>query len=128
PRIMTAAEIAAALGNARPDGKDWRCDCPLCRRPNLTLDDGKTRLLVKCFSGCITKDVIAELRRRGLYGKTNGSGAAGCGPETRAEHEAQAQSAKARRKSKIDSAMDIWRQSHPARDTMVATYLASRLL
>jgi hypothetical protein len=120
---MTAAEIAAALGNARPDGRDWRCHCPACGQDNLTLRDTGQRLLVKCFNGCGGNDVLDELRRRGLYKPNNGPRT-----ETRAEHETAANSAKAKRQIRIANALDIWRNSVPASDTMVATYLASRLL
>ena len=123
---MTAAEIAAALGNPRIDGHDWRCDCPLHGGHSLTLRDSKTGLLVKCFGGCATKDVLAELRRRHLYGPRKGNGAAP--PETRAEHEARAESTRAKRKQRLDNALDIWRNSDPAADTLVETYLYSRLL
>ena len=33
---MTAAEIAAACGNARREGRDWRCRCPLHGGRSLT--------------------------------------------------------------------------------------------
>jgi hypothetical protein len=127
---MNAAEsIAAALGNAHAEGNDWRCDCPVCHHHNLTLSNGSKWLLVKCFNGCAGEDVLAELRRRNLYGAKNGNGAVRPEePETRAEHEARATSAKAKRQARIDSALDIWRNSYPAANTMVATYLASRLL
>jgi hypothetical protein len=67
---MNAAEQAAhALGGARRNGRGWlvRCCCHEDRQPSLSLrdaDDGK--LLVKCFAGCDYRDILAELRRRGL--------------------------------------------------------------
>jgi len=70
---VTAAEIAQPLGNTRPEGKDWRRDCPLCQRHNLTLYDGDRHLLVHCFNGCDGVEVLAELRRRGFYGAGNGA-------------------------------------------------------
>jgi hypothetical protein len=63
---MTAAEIAAALGNARREGRGWRCRCPLHGGVSLTLCDGESALLVKCWAGCNRLDVLAELRRLGL--------------------------------------------------------------
>jgi hypothetical protein len=127
---MTAAEIAAALGNARPDGSEQRCQCPVCNADNLTLRDSGRRLLIKCFNGCTGKAVLAELRRRGLHGSSKGNGAAPPEePETRVEHEAKAQSAKNKRQQRIDNAMWIWRNnSYPAGDTLIETYLYSRLL
>jgi Virulence-associated protein E/Toprim domain len=127
---MNAAEIAAKLGKARLEGRDWRTDCPVCTGHNLTLSDGKTRLLVTCFNGCKAEEVLAELRQRGLYGPNGAqtNGASHHHPETRAEHEARAQSATAKRQARRANALDMLRDSVPADDTMAATYLASRLL
>jgi hypothetical protein len=73
---MTAREIAAALGNARPSGKDWRCLCPLCDHNNPTLCDDGGRLVVRCLSGCASQDVHKELccRHLGGNGRANGNG------------------------------------------------------
>jgi putative DNA primase/helicase len=122
---MTAAKVAEALGNARPDGEDWRCDCPLCHKTNLTLRTGKKRLLVKCWTGCRSRDVFGELRLRNLFlGAKAGNGAS----ETRTEHEARTAAEAAKRKTRIDRALDVWRNSYPAANTIVETYLWSRLL
>jgi putative DNA primase/helicase len=123
---MTAAEIAQKLGNAQAEGKEWRCNCPVCNHHNLSLCDNGERLLVKCFNGCANQAVLAELGRLGLFDGKNGNGAEHA--ETRAEHEGKAKSAKAKRQARIDNALDTWRNSFPATDSMVATYLASRLL
>src|SRR5262249_15597617 len=43
------------------------CRCPLHQGRSLTLRDSDGgRLLVWCFGGCDSRDVLAELRRRGL--------------------------------------------------------------
>ena len=66
---MSAADIALALGDARREGHSWRCRCPVHGGRSLVLRDGYAdRLLVKCWSGCITGEVLAELRRLGLVG------------------------------------------------------------
>ena len=67
---MSAERIANTLGNAKREGQEWRGLCP-CHDgpPRLSLrntDDG--RLLVHCFAGCDPKDILRELRRRGLIG------------------------------------------------------------
>jgi hypothetical protein len=124
---MTAAEIAAALGDARPDGTEQRCRCPVCRGNNLTLRDHGRRLLIKCFAGCTSKKVLAELKRRGLYGAPNGAGRPE-NPHTREQHETGAQSVKTKRQQRIENAAWIWRNSSPAADTLIETYLGSRLL
>src|SRR5216684_2202642 len=63
---MSAATIAHALGGARREGCGWRCKCPLHGGRSLALRDGNSGLLVWCFGGCDSRDVLAELRRAGL--------------------------------------------------------------
>jgi putative DNA primase/helicase len=64
---MSAADIAVALGDARREGRGWRCRCPLHQGRSLTLRDGdRGRLLAWCLGGCDSRDVFIELRRRGL--------------------------------------------------------------
>jgi putative DNA primase/helicase len=65
---MTAGEIAAALGGAHRSGPWWRCRCPVhgSRGATLALRDGDRRVIAHCHAGCDRRDVIAELRRRGL--------------------------------------------------------------
>lgn len=70
---MTAVSIARALAGHR-NGDGFLCRCPVPghgqgrgdRRPSLSVCDGDDRLLVRCFAGCDPRDVLAELRRRGL--------------------------------------------------------------
>lgn len=127
---MTAAEIAAKLdANARQDGSDWRCQCPLCQHGSLALRDHGDKLLVKCWNGCPSAAIRAELKRGRLYGSVNGDGAnSSAAPETRAQHEANTGSAKAKHQARIDDAMDVWRNSFPATNTMVEVYFASGLI
>jgi putative DNA primase/helicase len=64
---MSAAEIAAVLGDACREGVRWRCRCPLHGGLSLMLPDGDAgRLLVTCWGGCDRLDVLAEIRRRWL--------------------------------------------------------------
>jgi hypothetical protein len=66
---MSAEQIARALGGAARNGRGWvaRCCYHEDRRPSLSLRDGDNgRLLVKCFAGCDSRNILAELRRRGL--------------------------------------------------------------
>jgi putative DNA primase/helicase len=71
---MNAAQIAYALGDARREGRGWRCRCPLHQGRSLTLRDGDGGcVLVTCWGGCDRLDVLAELRGRGLLdGRTTG--------------------------------------------------------
>jgi len=118
---MTAAEIAAALGNARREGRNWRCQCPAHGGSSLTLcnaPDG--RLLVKCWAGCDSVAVLAELRRRGLIaGRCEG---------------AQPASVRARSDDRADAARRtalvprVWNAAQSARGTPVVRYLARRCI
>ena len=48
---MTAAEIAATLGNAHREGRNWRCMCPVHGGSSLTLRDGRRGLIRECIRG-----------------------------------------------------------------------------
>lgn len=65
---MNAEQIALALGGKR-SGRQWSCKCPAHedRAPSLIVFDGTDRVQVRCMAGCSPLDVIAELRRRGLW-------------------------------------------------------------
>ena len=64
---MNAGDIARALGDARREGRGWRCRCPLHGGRSLTLRDGGAGVArLDASVGCDRTDVLAELRRRGL--------------------------------------------------------------
>src|SRR5687768_3060991 len=71
---MSAAAIARALSGHPCSQGGYLCRCPCPghgkgegdRRPSLSIHDGDKALLVRCFAGCDAKDVLEELRRRGL--------------------------------------------------------------
>jgi hypothetical protein len=63
---MPAAEIARQLGLRRV-GAAWRGACPLCGgKTRFQLRQGRNGPLVWCWGGCDRKDLLVELRRRGL--------------------------------------------------------------
>jgi hypothetical protein len=65
--MKSAHSIATALGRPQRVGRNkWRCVCPLHGGHSLELADGNTALLAKCWAGCDTRDVLIELRARGL--------------------------------------------------------------
>jgi putative DNA primase/helicase len=65
--IMSARDVAAALGQPCKDGRGWRCRCPLHGGRSLVLRDGNAgRLLLTCWGGCDRLAVLAELGRLGL--------------------------------------------------------------
>jgi putative DNA primase/helicase len=68
-----ASVIARALGGKQiSDGFLSHCPVPNHgqgrgdRNPSLLVKDGDNALLFKCFAGCDTRDVLTELRRRGV--------------------------------------------------------------
>jgi hypothetical protein len=63
------AAIAQALGGYR-SGSGWmaRCPCHDDEHPSLSITvNGDNKLLVHCFAGCSQDQVIAELRKLGLW-------------------------------------------------------------
>jgi hypothetical protein len=65
---MTAREIATSL-HWRKSGSGYIARCPSHkdRTPSLSLRDRDGVTLVHCHAGCAQADVIAALRRRGLW-------------------------------------------------------------
>ena len=118
---MTAAEIAVALGAAIRSGAWWRARCPVhhSRGSTLALRDGDRRLVVKCFAGCDPRDILAELRRRGLIGDS-AHDRHRPSPVTTLPDEREGA---ARR---IAMAQRIWDAAQDARGTPVVYYCAGR--
>jgi hypothetical protein len=113
---MNAAEIAAALGGARREGRNIRCCCPVHGGLSLTLRDGDGgRLLVKCWGGCDPIDVLAELRRRGLV-----DGCAGYSPRIISKPRSHDDA------SRVHRALSIWRNAKGGTHTIMRCYLATR--
>jgi hypothetical protein len=120
---MTAREIAAALGNARREGRDWRCQCPVHRGYSLTLRDGRDTLLVKCWGGCTAPEILDALRSRGLIDGVPDP------EQEEARRKRAAAAAKAeveRAKRKIDRARSLYQRGAPVAGTPVEVYLRSR--
>ena len=71
---MSATDVARALGGHHCGAGGYLCRCPIPthgkgngdRRPSLSIKDGDEALLIKCHAGCNSRDVLDELRRRGL--------------------------------------------------------------
>jgi phage/plasmid primase-like uncharacterized protein len=63
---ISAATIIEALGGNPATGM---CKCPAHddRTPSLRIADGESRVLIHCFAGCASTDVIERLRQRGLW-------------------------------------------------------------
>jgi hypothetical protein len=64
---MTATEIAAVLGNATRQGREWRCRCPVHGGTGFSIRDGKAgKILWKCWVGCDAREIARELYRLNL--------------------------------------------------------------
>ena len=80
---MTPAEIRAAHIVKTLDGKrsgsGWLCRCPaplhIDKHASFGVNVRNGKLYVHCLAGCSQDQVIDALKRRGLWGKTNGAGA-----------------------------------------------------
>src|SRR5262249_16033246 len=126
---MTAREIAIALGGRRAqrlaDG-GYLIPCPLPshgkgrgdRNPSLRIGDGDTQLLVRCYAGCDARNVLDDLRRRGLLddrARRDGSAVAPkekCAPQVRNYADEQHR-----------KAAWMWSQRRPIGGTVAEIYL-----
>jgi hypothetical protein len=117
---MNAAGIAAALGDARREGRSWRCRCPLHNGRSLMLRDGEGgRLLAMCWAGCERLDVLAELRsRRLLDGRRPDDQSDAVSPSRRNDVGDDIR--------RTARALALWREARHARGSPVARYLAGR--
>jgi hypothetical protein len=126
---MSAARIALALAGRRPvqrlaDG-GYLIPCPAPghgkgrgdRNPSLRISDGDTRLLVHCFAGCDTRDVLSELNRRGIIDEAQPSA------HRPARSEAPIKSYANRERRQREKADWLWRQRRPIKDTCAELYL-----
>jgi putative DNA primase/helicase len=120
---MTAEFIAKRLGGHKV-GKGWSARCPAHRdrNPSLSIEDSVSgRVLVKCWAGCPQHSVIAELRKRGLWGRaaTRALPRSSClDPD---DHQKDPDAGK-----RTEEALAVWEASLPATATPVETYLAGR--
>ena len=114
--MSSAATIAAAL-NGKREGRNWRCRCPLHGGRSLIVSDGDRRLLVKCWSGCDSIDVLAELRRMGLNSA-----------EHRPVRPRIIEDRRDDEDRRRDYALRIWHESWRGEGSLAAIYLASRAI
>jgi putative DNA primase/helicase len=123
---MPAAEIAAILGSAKRNGRGWLCKCPAHpdHTPSLSIMNGdRVPIVVKCFAGCDSREVLAELRRLGLLDD---------GADHRGDHRGDRRPYRAIHGAvapHMDSSGTIDRilsRCLPIRGTLAEAYLASR--
>jgi hypothetical protein len=124
---MNARDIAAALGHARREGRDWRVDCPVHGGHSLTIADGRDgKLIVKCFGGCEWGEIFGELRALGLIEGHPVDINPEREDEFRRRREAEARAEIERLRRRIAAARDLYRRGGPAAGSPVENYLRLR--
>jgi putative DNA primase/helicase len=108
---MNAAEIAKALkGHRSRHGYVVRCPAHDDRNLSLSIRDGyKADVVVKCFAGCTSADVIAALFAMGLWAKARGRGKIQRHVHPAPRHENRTDDRGSR--DRIERALDTWRES-----------------
>ena len=120
---MTAADLAQALGGHRTGGQFLaKCPCHLDRSPSLAIREGQLGPLLFCHAGCSTRDVIDELRSRGLWDTPSRAA------KTYRRPEVVTKSDDALARRRIGFVRHIWRKSYDPRGTLAERYLNSREL
>ena len=119
---MTAEKIAKAL-RGRKCGQGWvaRCLAHDDHHPSLSIHEKDGTVLVHCHAGCDQSDVIASLRRRGLWGDSGASRPRKARLDVNGPPQIDEGDLERRR-----FAVSIWRSAVPAHGTPVETYLAPR--
>ncbi|MEI7670044.1 MAG: toprim domain-containing protein [Pseudomonadota bacterium] len=109
-----AEEIARSLKKAKQFGKVWVACCPAHNdsNPSLQLSDGNNgQLLLHCFTGCDWQDVMTALKLGKNYTPT------------------ASKPSKPPKAGDFDTrlrAYKLWKETRPAKDTIVETYMQSR--
>jgi putative DNA primase/helicase len=121
---MTAARIARTLPGSIRHGNGFLVRCPVPshgkgrgdRSPSLSIADGDSgKLLVRCFTGCDSRDVLAALKQRGLLGdRPRISCPRAALPAQPVDPEPDAR------------AVAIWRSAEPVNGTVGEDYLRAR--
>jgi len=121
---MTAETIAKAL-RGRKAGANWMARCPAHddREPSLSISTGNDgTVLVRCHAGCDQRDVIAALRRYGVWEITRKA----AGRLSRNRQHQVSDRPNADGLKRTAAALTIWQESLPAEGTPVQTYLRWR--
>jgi hypothetical protein len=123
--MTDAATIAHALGG-KSTSIGFMCRCPVPshgngkgdRHPSLLVKDGDSAPLLKCFAGCDVRDVLVELRRRGILENAKA---------THASHSEHVPNLPAKIEHIPDpEAIALWGGAAPAGGSIVEQYLRAR--
>lgn len=108
-------DLVCRLGGSWHDTSGM-CRCPAHddRSPSLSVRIGRTRLLLKCFAGCDTLDVIRAIRRL----SADALDAVGDGDEQTKDLDVWLQG----------RARDLWNHGRPLVGTLAETYLRNRAI
>lgn len=110
-------ELSEMLGGHWSKSKGMaRCPAHDDRTPSLGLRLGSHAILLHCFAGCMTSDVLQALERRGIPTRSLFDGNTGKFVTTAAPHGPDA------------NAVRLWRAAAPAKGTLAAAYLESRAI
>lgn len=120
---MTAADIAQYLGG-QPSGDGYLIHCPVPthgkgrgdRSASCLIKDGDKALLVRCFAGCDSTEVLDALRQHGGFDDR----------DQRDDRVVHHHPAVAEQRHRVDLARSIWREAMPATGTYIETYLRGR--
>ena len=60
---MDVRTILSRLGSVRKNGKQWMAKCPAHpdKSPSLSIREGSDSILMNCFAGCETEQVVAAI-------------------------------------------------------------------
>ena len=119
---MTAESIARALGG-RKAGLGWiaRCSAHDDREPSLSIREADGKVLVRCHAGCDQRDVIAALKKRGLW-----DGKATSHIHQLSRRKVPECQPKQQHEESSTAALAIWQSTISAVGTTVETYLSAR--
>jgi putative DNA primase/helicase len=107
---VNAETIARALGG-RKAGGGWTARCPAHddRHPSLSVHDEHGKVLVRCHTGCEQADVIAALRKRGLWTRDDACSRSLTARRKLVEREPDRDDAR-----RTEAALAIWQSTKPA--------------
>jgi putative DNA primase/helicase len=118
-----AEQIIRALGG-QWHGANGTARCPAHRDrvPSLSVTDAVGKALFHCHAGCSQGEVIAALRRRGLWGR----GRLGAAPTVAAKQQHDTKAEEASDRQRTEAALRLYFEATPAAGTLVEDYLRTR--